>query len=126
MQDKGLEALANVATKSDNDIIVLVVVLSIVTVLLAVPFYKLIVKATASKRQQEISRESKLLDVIEGNSRVMAELKTLLSSTNANCQICKDEQIRRLDLVTNLQRNNHDYLIQIATHLKLPVILQEA
>lgn len=121
MSETGMNALGGIANKTSNDILLLTIVVAIVAIIVAIPLYKLIIKSTATRRQQEINRECKLLDVIEGNSTVMAELKTLLTSTNTNCNSCKTEQLahfQRLEdthLNTTLLLNAIDHNIQTIT-----------
>ena len=79
--------------KAQSDLLLFMVLLCVVIVLVAKPLYKQLTDYLTLKEQQKITREGKLLDVIQGNSSIMAELKTLLTNTNENCRTCKIEQL---------------------------------
>ena len=89
-----MEGLFNaIVQKAQSDLLLFMVLLCVVIVLVAKPLYKQLTDYLTLKEQQKITREGKLLDVIQGNSSIMAELKTLLTNTNENCRTCKIEQL---------------------------------
>lgn len=59
-----------------------------------------------NRKEQEMKREEKILNVISGNSSVMAELKTLLKESNDACHDCKAEQLQILHRVEEKHNNN--------------------
>lgn len=89
-----MENLFNaIVQKAQSDLLLFMVLLTIVAIFVAKPLYKQITDYLSRKEQQKNEREGKLLEVIQGNSSVMAELKTLLTNTNENCRTCKVEQL---------------------------------
>lgn len=114
----GVDGLTTIAQKTDNDILLLVIVLAIVLLILSIPLYKIMMRANEKKRQQEIDREEHIIQVIKENTQVNAGLKTLLETTNANCDLCRKEQLERLDKVHNRIDSNGNQLTEILTLLK--------
>lgn len=60
---------------------------------------------------------NKLIDVIKGNSTVMAELKALLTNTNENCRTCKAEQITYFKKFEDRQEQTALVLNDIEHHI---------
>jgi hypothetical protein len=87
------DVLTTVANRTTNDILLLMIVVAVVAILIAVPLYKVIAKASSERRIQELNREALILDVVKGNSAVMAELKSLLQESNDNCDNCRAAQL---------------------------------
>jgi hypothetical protein len=85
--------LGAVVGRTTNDVLLLMVVIAVVAILIAVPLYKVVAKASTERRAQEIAREALILDVVKGNSAVMAELKSLLQESNDNCDNCRAAQL---------------------------------
>lgn len=88
-----MDVLNNVVGKSDGGAILLAVIIAVVMIIILKLVYKPFTEHLEKKEQRKNEREAKLLEVIQGNSSVMAELKTLLTNTNENCRSCKTEQI---------------------------------
>lgn len=97
----GGDVLKQVAQNTDNDILLLVIVMSVVLLIIAVPFYKAISKSAKEKRQQELDRDKLILNVIKDNTKINAGLKALLENNNANCRACRAEQMRKFDAIGN-------------------------
>lgn len=95
--------LSGVVGKSDGGAILLAVIIAVVLIVLIKVLYKPVTEHLEKKEQKKNEREAKLLEVIQGNSSVMAELKTLLTSTNDNCRTCKTEQIAYFKTFENKQ-----------------------
>lgn len=85
--------LGSIAEKTDNDILLLIIVISLVVLFLAIPLYKAVSKSSKERRQQELAHEKLLLDVIKENTKVNAGLKTLLETSMGDCDNCKREQM---------------------------------
>ena len=85
--------LGDIASKTNNDILLLVIVMSLVALILAVPLFKAVSKSSKERRQLELAHEKLLLDVIKENTKVNAGLKTLLETSVKDCDNCKKEQM---------------------------------
>lgn len=88
-----MSLLSDVVGKTDGGAILLVVILAAILLVLAKPMYKLYISYLERKERSRLASEANLLEVIKGNSTILSELKTLLTSTNENCRSCKQEQI---------------------------------
>lgn len=92
------QALGEIAGKTDNDIILLAIVL-----IIGIPLIVLYIKAKSDEkhmRHKEVmerdaesrEREKTLMNVISGNTAAMVKLTTLLESNNQNCAECRADQ----------------------------------
>lgn len=88
-----IDLLKDIVQKAQSDVILFTIVLALIMFFVVKPLYVHLTKYLENKEKGRLDREEKLLNVIQGNSTVMAELKTLLTSTNENCHNCKTEQI---------------------------------
>lgn len=97
----GDDVLKQVVEKTDNDILLLVIVISVVSLVIAIPLYKAVSKAAQERRQQEMEREQMILNVIKENTQINASLKTLLETSNSTCTNCREEQLHRFDNISS-------------------------
>lgn len=118
MTGTGVESLTKIAEKSNNDIIVLVVVLSILAIVLAIPLFKTISSYWLQKGQQDNKNQDRLIDVVERNSKVMSELTTLLKKQNQDCSVCRQEQTQKLSSINELFDNINVSIAKIETKIK--------
>lgn len=89
-----MEGLFNsIVQKAQGDLLLFMVLLAVVIIVAIKLLYKPMSDYLTLKEQKKNEREGRLLEVIQGNSSVMSELKTLLTNTNENCRSCKSEQI---------------------------------
>jgi flagellar biosynthesis/type III secretory pathway M-ring protein FliF/YscJ len=86
------DAVSAVISKTDSEIILLMVLFLVGLVLVVLPLYRLIIRdrreqrETAVKREKEkndaeIEREKRVIDVIKENTEVMGSVKVLLKTT---------------------------------------------
>ena len=81
--------------KATSDVTLVVALIVVGTIIAGKPLYKLFSENLASKRKRESEREKNLLVVIQGNSTIMAELKTLLNNSARNCDACRVAQLAK-------------------------------
>jgi hypothetical protein len=112
--------LGAVVGRTTNDVLLLMVVIAVVAILIAVPLYKVVAKASTERRAQEIAREALILDVVKGNSAVMAELKGLLKETNENCGACKTDQVAFFQRIEDKQDLSTSILNEIRHEVLRP------
>lgn len=98
-----MNELSNIASKTNNDVILWTIVIIIGLVLVGIPivklfttWYKMITTAREAQNKQEFDREHLLIEVIQKNSEVISELKSVLHNTNSKCDTCKVEQLDRI------------------------------
>jgi predicted Holliday junction resolvase-like endonuclease len=95
------DAINNVIGKAQTELFLFLVLLTILLVVTIRP-----ILAYLNKRKlQETERENSILKVIQGNSSVMSELKTLLKETNENCKDCKSEQLLAFKRIEDRQES---------------------
>jgi len=105
MEDLRMNAtnqLTEIASRTGNDILLLFIVLSIVIITISIPLYKAVSRTNERRRQQEMERETLILDVIKDNTKVNAGLKTLLEVSTKGCDTCKKEQLERIHSLERL------------------------
>jgi hypothetical protein len=100
------ETISNIIGKAQSELFLFLILLSIVVIVLLKPLAKQFIDAIATRRTQENVREANIIEVIKGNSSVMAELKTLLKETNDNCSTCKTEQLARFQRIEDKSDSN--------------------
>jgi maltooligosyltrehalose synthase len=114
----GVEGLTKIAEGTNNDILLLFIVIAIVVILIAVPTFRIYSKNEAERRTQDIKREENILNVIRENTTVNSSIKTLLETSVRGCDSCKQEQLQRfmnieLGINTLLERGKNNG----ATHI---------
>ena len=110
-----MEGLQEIAKNTNNDAIILVIVLIIGIAVVAIPLYKVLINAQEKKRQQYMEREQILVDVVKENSEIMAGLKVVLESTYSNCSACKAEQVDLFHQITKKQDRQIELLTEVHT-----------
>jgi len=123
MKVEEMTNLTDIAKNTQNDVIIWTIVLIMGFVIAAIPFFKLFIKWRSTvaaieeqKRKQDFSDQQLLMGVIQKNSEVIAELKTVLMNTNSKCDICKNEQLTKFTsidtrFVTVTEKLDKDNLI---------------
>lgn len=89
--------------KAQSELFLFLILIAVVLAFVGKPMYKTVAEYRQKRKQQELDREGKLLDVISGNSSIMTELKVLLTSTNENCRTCRAEQMAYFKSFDNKQ-----------------------
>jgi flagellar basal body-associated protein FliL len=118
-----VKALADVASNSNNDILILVVVL-----IIGIPLMAIYIKAKSDEkhaRHKELmerdakstEREKIYMDVISGNTSALVKLTTLLETNNQNCTECRAEQTGLYREILGKQELMHLDVIKIKERL---------
>jgi septation ring formation regulator EzrA len=98
--------------KATSDITLIVALLVIGAIFAAKPLFKIYTDYSDKRDDKLNEREENLLNVIKGNSEIMSELKTLLTTSNDHCKQCKVDQIKLyekiLDKADNTSLTIHD------------------
>ena len=130
--EHALDTLGQIAKdNSNNDTIILAIVLIIGLLLVAIPLYVLYSKRDKTKLAQLIQREDRILQVIEGNARsntsiaesnikvaeAIANLKTTLDNNDRDCDNCKMEQMNTLGVVMNKQDTTNLILTRLEANI---------
>ena len=119
MNDTAMKGLSEIATRSDNDIITLLIV-----VIIGIPLIILYIKAKSNERHQRHreqmerdaehrEREKTYMDVISGNTAALVKLSTLLETNNQNCTECRAEQTSLYKELIDKQDAMHIDVIKI-------------
>ncbi len=111
------DVLTTVANRTTNDVLLLMIVVAVVAIIIAVPLYKVVSAASAARRTQELAREALILDVVKGNSSVMAELKSLLQESNDACDGCRATQLLQFKRLEDKHDANTTLLTEIKQHM---------
>jgi len=107
-----MEGLTTIASRTNNDILLLFIVLAIVLIIIAIPLFRIYSKSMAERRIQDNKREENILKVIKENTTVNSAIKTLLETSVRGCEGCKQEQVshfRNIELALNtlVERSNN-------------------
>jgi hypothetical protein len=129
-----IDALKEIAHEnSNNDAIVLVIVVILGLFLVAIPFYILYTKREKVRNQQYNDREALLLSVIRDNAQsnikvaessskvaeAIANLKATLDENNRQCDVCKTDQLGLLNSVMHKEDTANLLLTEIKTKLEI-------
>lgn len=79
--------------KAQSELFLFLILSMVLLFLIVRPLYLASLKAREISNNLQITREGKILDVVQGNSSVMMELKTLIQSSNDNCRVCRSDHI---------------------------------
>lgn len=144
------DVLSQVTQKTNSDLIYFFVILAVIILAIAIPLYTLTLKENKAKRQQALQesslrakqaleeaelkakREDQYIRVIEHNTEVNSQLKTMLEISNTNCIECKYEHQEKLEalgeqlvgLGTKIGTHN-DKLVECAVLLKQIIPLSQ-
>lgn len=114
---QAVDTLGQIATRSNNDAIVMAAIIAIVVVALLLPLYFLYTKRDKEKLSQYIQREDRILKVIENNgesnirvaeantkvAEAITSLKVTMDMTSKHCDTCKGEQMQVLHDISSKQ-----------------------
>lgn len=110
------EIFNKIIEKTDSTLILFFILMMIACVIVFLPLYKLILKSKAEKNEADaiqtekaIKRETQLLDIIEKNTEVISELKTILNNTS----MAFFESYHQLSEISKNIDNKMDKLITI-------------
>jgi|GEM_PF-5344056 len=113
------KVLAGIAEKTDNDIIMLLIV-----ILIGIPLIVIYIKAKSNERHmrhkeqmerdaEHREREKAYIDVISGNTAALVKLTTLLETNNQNCSECRVDQTQLYRNIAEKQEQIHLDIIKI-------------
>jgi len=111
------QTLGQIASQTNNDAILLVIVIGIFVVI-GIPLY---LKLEKSRKDSESKRESILINVVKENSTAIVKLTTLLEHSDQNCDKCKADQMDHFRDITYKLDDSVQYAIRqedVLTHLR--------
>jgi hypothetical protein len=123
--------LGDIAKSTNNDAIILAIVIILGLVAVAIPLYILYTKRDKAKLQQYIQREDRILQVVENNAKsnitiaesntkvaeAIAGLRTAFDGNTRNCDLCKAEQMSVMSTIMNKQDTANLLLTKIETRV---------
>jgi uncharacterized protein HemX len=123
-QQTTTDVLNQITQKTNSDLIYFFVILAVIILAIAIPLYTLTIKENKAKRQQlleqaklQARREEQYIKVIEHNTDVNSQLKTMLEINNTNCIECKYEHQEKLEVLgEKLDNYNKEQMIKITSH----------
>lgn len=122
---EGVKALETVSNRTNNDMVLALVVIAVVVIIIAIPIINIITKGKEKRLQQYVDREALLIQVVEKNTQVNSELKTLLETNNNNCAQCRIDHQDSLDKLAVLVTQHNEKLIEVHTQLKQSRIIED-
>lgn len=132
MDQQTTDVLSQITQKTNSDLIYFFVILAVIILVIGIPLYTLTIKENKAKRQQvleaatlQAKREEQYIRVIEHNTEVNSQLKTMLEISNTNCIECKYEHQEKLEVLgehlhgLGVKIDSHnDKLVEVAVLLK--------
>ena len=101
-----LSLLEIIINKAQSDVVLLTVILAIVIIVAGKPLYKMFLENIANRQKRVDEREKRIIKVIQDNSTVITELKTILIQAEQVCKSCKVEQMARFKHLEDMAQSN--------------------
>lgn len=103
-----MDGLIDIAKHTNNDAIIMVIVVVIGCAVLFGIAYPQITKARKEKRKQYMEQQKlnqdmtkQMMGVIEKNTEAYTKLAVIIENTDSNCRTCKVEQADKMDKVVD-------------------------
>lgn len=128
----GTNILSKIVGSTTSELVMVAVIFAVVIILVGLPIYRMMTKSEEYRRQQYIDRETKLVEtleksadkretqlirVIERNSEVMTELKTLFTMSNDKYDLSRREQQEQYKELKKIQQEGNKMLHDISKKL---------
>lgn len=112
------QAITDIINKAQSELFMFLILL----VLLLIVMMKPILTYFRERKVQELAREQNILTVVQSNSTIMAELKTLLKDSNDNCKECKADQLQAFQRL----EDNQNASLTVLSHVSqdMTVVLE--
>lgn len=117
------EVLAKVADNTHSDLISFFIILAVVILVIGLPLYVTNRKDKKDARRQHNESQQQLITVIQENTAVNSQLKTLLETNNTNCAQCRIDHQEKLDVLGDKIDSHNDKIVEVATLLKQKQII---
>lgn len=104
MDEKSAEILNEILTRTENDIIILAIVILVGLVVFFIPFYITMNKNKKTVRDDELKERQQILDVVKANTSAMTKLETTLDLNNSGM----------IEMLNRIDANASDVAIKLA------------
>ena len=119
------DVLKEVTSRTNSELILFFVIVAVVLIILMVPIYRYTINNAREKRkfqndqnEMQAKRDAEYIKVIQHNSDVNSQLKTMLELNNLNCIQCKAEHQEKLDIAIEKIDLHNDKLVEVGVLLR--------